>query len=206
MLESITKEISVLRASENPLSADVVFIRMADCTWIFDAGSNDNSFALIDSEKAPKKIVLSHFHPDHSANVRRIFFNDASSGCTYGTELYAGANTAKYFPMAKIVDAEIHFGDVVLYPVPNCHAKGSLVFKYKDYAFLGDSAYVTEKGGKRCYNYQLLLEEIKFLKSLDVKYFCLSHDRKFVRSKESVILMLEHIKTKRIGNDAYIWM
>ena len=85
-LIEITKNISYLPASEDPLSSDVVFITKENKTYIFDVGANDEAAELINGITSEKIIVISHFHQDHAANVGRIKFDG----------LYASKETIKH--------------------------------------------------------------------------------------------------------------
>ena len=86
-IKKIDESISYIPASMNPLSADVAFIKTENATWIFDAGSSDEAFDAISAVQGNKNIVLSHFHPDHTANVTRLEFDN----------LFMSNHTARYF-------------------------------------------------------------------------------------------------------------
>ena len=196
LITKISENISYLPAKENPLSADVVFITQPDCCWIFDVGTNEDAFNYIEEINLPKKIVLSHFHQDHSTNLNRISYD----------ELYVGQNKTREFPEQIVVTEPKALGNIKIVPVVASHSKGCLILVFEEYAFLGDAIYPTEKTGRPCYNAQQLLDEIRTLKTLDVKYFCTSHATVFVKSKDSIITHLEEIYSKRIGNEPYIWL
>lgn len=196
LLTKLSEDISYLPARENPLSADVVFITQPDCCWIFDVGTNEDAYNYIEEISLPKNIVLSHFHQDHVTNLNRISYNN----------LYVGLNKVRTFPNQKIVTEPKALGNIKIIPLTSSHSKGSLVLQYEDYAFLGDAVYPTEKAGRPCYNSGQLLDEIRMLKSLDVKYFCISHAAIFVKPKENIITHLEEIYSKRKGNEPYIWL
>ena len=42
------KGIEYIKATDNPLSADVGIIRGSDCMWLYDVGSSDTSAEIID--------------------------------------------------------------------------------------------------------------------------------------------------------------
>lgn len=213
-IKKIDENISYIPASMNPLSADVVLIKTENATWIFDTGSNDEAFAEISAVQDTKNIVLSHFHPDHTANVTRLEFDN----------LYMNRHTAKYFrniadgthgdnsnssknkPCITIVDGT--FKDestgLKICTIPSSHAKGCLCLVYKDYAFLGDATYCKEKNGSRVYNVQQLKAEISFIESLQCRYVCLSHDEKFVHEKLMILKLLKSIYDKRTENEPFI--
>lgn len=216
-IKKIDESISYIPASMNPLSADVAFIKTENATWLFDAGSSDEAFDAISEVQGKKNIVLSHFHPDHTANVTRLEFDN----------LFMSNHTARYFrnfidgthcgnvdnsnsgnnkPDVKIIDST--FKDestgLKICTIPSSHAKGCLCLVYKDYAFLGDATYCKEKNGSRVYNVQQLKAEISFIESLQCRYVCLSHDEKFVHEKLMILKLLKSIYDKRTENEPFI--
>ena len=218
-IKTIDESISYIPASMNPLSADVAFIKTENTTWIFDAGSSDEAFAEISAVQGKKNIVLSHFHPDHTANITRLELDKLS------INLFMSNHTAKYFrniadithvnsgsndsgnkPGVTIVDST--FKDestgLKICTIPSSHAKGCLCLVYKDYAFLGDATYCKEKNGSRVYNVQQLKAEISFIESLPCRYVCLSHDEKFVHEKQMILKLLKSIYDKRTENEPFI--
>lgn len=192
----INENLSYIKATDSPISSDVVFVKDNDATWIFDVGSTQEALAAINNVQGPKSIVLSHFHPDHVNNIFKVSYD----------ELFVGNSTAKIITRGTVVKSPLKFGKVEIMPIVNCHAKGSLILKYEDYAFLGDAIYASFKMKKKCYNVQILKKEIEFLKQLDVKYICLSHDRTFIREKQTAISVLEKIYAQRQGNNPFVFV
>ena len=195
----ICDRISYIKASEEPLSADVGIIEGDKCVWLFDVGCSDDAAEEINGIEKPKKAVISHFHPDHMGNLERVGI----------AEVYLGANTFKYTKCGTVVDKDFFIDDGVkihIFPLPSSHAKGSVGMEIGEYAFLGDGTYATMKQGKVCYNASVLKEEITVLKSLSAKYFLLSHDEKFIRNREEVITELEEIYSKRDPKESFIWI
>lgn len=193
---NINSKISYIKATDSPISSDVVFIKTDDTTWIFDVGSVNEPIEQIQKIKGKKNIVLSHFHPDHVSNIFKVSCDN----------LYVGNNTAKYITHGTVINEPTTIGAVEILPIVNCHAKGSLILKFEDYAFLGDALYASFKMKKKCYNVQLVQKEIEFLNKLDVKYICLSHDRSFVREKQTAISVLEKIYAQRQGNNPLVFV
>ncbi|MCQ2575158.1 MAG: MBL fold metallo-hydrolase [Treponema sp.] len=198
-LIQITPQISYLPASEKPLSCDIVFIKTEDKTWIFDVGMNDEAAEEIN--KIPEEqriIVLSHFHPDHVMNLRRV-----KSGT-----IYVSKNTNKYilFKGTVLEEGKTFDGNpqIKILEMPSSHAKGCLCLVCGDYAFLGDGAYCKPVKGMHFYNAQKLQEMIKFLEELDVKYFCLSHDVNFIQDKKAVLMLYRSIYARRQPNNPFI--
>lgn len=196
----ISDYMSYIPSSEQPLSADVGIIKGKNNIWLYDVGNGDDTLSLISDavKERPVKVVISHFHPDHMGNLPLV----------KPAEIYLGANTRKYTGAGNIVDKDIYFDDGVkihLFPLPSSHAKGSVGMEVNgEYAWLGDGLYTTTKNGMKCYNAGVLLEEIKVLKSLDAKYFLLSHQKRIIREKEHVIEWLEKIYASRKNQEAYI--
>ncbi len=222
-LLKISDNISYLPATENPLSADVIFIQNDDALWIFDCGRSDEAFLeILKFQDFAKKnnltlnLVISHFHEDHTDNLIRVLPDF----------IYAGDFTVRHFgwnsvsfqenllkngnSQAKIEivreSKSFQNGSVQLIPLVNSHAKGSLCLRFKNFLFLGDAVYPTEKKGLECYNVQQLHQEIQTLKNTPCEYFCISHAKYFVKSKESIIKHLEEIYAKKNGNDPWIFL
>ncbi|MCR4741369.1 MAG: MBL fold metallo-hydrolase [Treponema sp.] len=179
-LIKLTENISYLESSEKPLSSEVIFIKTDKSTWIFDVGLNNEAYKEIKKIQGPKNIVISHFHPDHIMNLARISCKN----------LYLSKNTKKYTLRGNVISESMEIDEnpkITIREFPSSHAKGSLILICQDYAFLGDGPYAKPVRGHHSYNAQLLLEMIKVMEELDVKYFCLDHDKNFIQSKEEVI-------------------
>lgn len=193
----ITPEISYLPSVENPISSDVVFIKPAgsEVTWIFDTGANSEAAGLINSVEGKKNIVISHFHPDHILNLLKVKYDT----------LYVTKYTKKYTRAGTVVDSDLTFPDgIKIYQFPSSHAKGCLALEYKDYVFLGDATYCKYRLKAHQYNVQLLEQMIKRMEQIDVPYFCLSHDKSFIQSKESVLNMYKNILARRTNGNPVI--
>lgn len=214
----ITSQISYIPASSVPLSADVGIIEGEKFLYLFDVGIDEDVAEFLNSLPKPKKLILSHFHPDHIRNIGRII-------CT---ECYVGANTANYlknyinFSEAgsggreilfseqgiRIIDVPIAISDGVelnIFPMPSSHAKGSLAAMVDGiYTFLGDATYCTGKKGRAVYNAQLLKEQIDLLKTLRSDYVLISHAEPFVKERKQVTEQLEGIYGRRKKGEPYI--
>jgi len=196
-LISITPNISYLAATEKPLSCDVVFIKTNKATWIFDVGLNKEAAEEIKKIESPKNVVISHFHPDHILNLARVKWDT----------LYVSANTKKYTFKGNVISQPAEFDEepkIKIMELPSSHAKGCLCLICQDYAFLGDGTYCKPIKGHHTYNAQKLQQMIQALKTIDVPYFCLSHDPQFIKPKEDVIKLYEEIYSQRDPNDPII--
>ena len=100
-LVKINDEISYLNASEDPISANVVFIKPtnSELTWIFDVGLTAFAAAQINAVKGRKNIVLSHFHPDHIFNLSRVNYE----------KVFVSRNTFKYTKTGILVENTTEF-------------------------------------------------------------------------------------------------
>ena len=176
----IADNIETLEASESPLSADVVFIKDNDITYIYDVGECDKAYERIQEIKGKKVVVISHFHRDHTHNLSRITYD----------ELYASKETVKKFKIGTIVKEQISLGDIKLIPIPSSHCKGCIALLYHDYLFVGDALYPSDKG----FNRQILDNTISTLQNIDFKYFCISHRKMFVNPRDAIMRWLEYTR------------
>lgn len=195
----IANRLSYIKATENPLSADVGIFEGDEFCWIFDVGADESVPTSLSEIEKPKNAVISHFHPDHMGNLEHVGFR----------EVFLGANTFKYAKRGTVVNEDIFIDDgekIHVFPLPSSHAKGSLGMEIGEFAFLGDATYATMKQGRVCYNASVLKEEIAVLKNLSAKFFLISHDEKFIRPKEEVIGELEEIYSKRGPKESFIWI
>lgn len=196
-MRRITDRIAYLPASETPLSADVGIIQCDDEVWIFDVGSSDEAAAVANALEAPKNIVLSHFHPDHTGNIGRIAYD----------ELYAGVFTCRRLGMGTEVTDHLYFRNGIhLFPLPSSHAKGCVALEYGGYAFLGDATYSTIKENRVAYNAGVLKEMIAALKALRADWFLLSHSEPFAKPKAEVVAQLEEVYALRDRQEPYVFV
>jgi len=220
MQENLQSRILHLPASgpsdRSPLSADVYAIRGETAWWIFDVGACDEAADFINglpcatsnvAQSLKKNIVISHFHRDHAFNLSRVKFDS----------LYVGRDTYRHCDETlrghngvTVVESPMEFDDgmrVRVAPIPNSHAKGSLVMAVgipgvtETYAFLGDSTYPTVGHGRPdSYNVQILFDQIKFLRDYDARYFYMSHRRFIPKEKNSILQVLESYYAMREPN------
>lgn len=196
----ITDQLFYWKASTDPLSADIGVLKGRGYTWIFDVGDGPEAAEHLRSLPGPKRVVLSHFHRDHTGNWREV-----------GSEtLYQGAYTFRHTGVGEIVRGSLALEDGVrLFEIPSSHAKGCIGMEVSEtYAFLGDAVYCTAKHtqGRPAYNASLLAEELKVLRELKAPYFLLSHHDGFIRKKEDVLAELETIYSRRDPHDPYIFV
>ena len=83
----ITERISYIKASDNPLSADVILVDGQEYLYVFDVGNNERVAEYLNAIPKKKRVILSHFHTDHMGNIGRIEWES----------VFFGANTEKYF-------------------------------------------------------------------------------------------------------------
>lgn len=185
-------------AVESPLSADIGIVEGKSGLWFYDCGSSDDAFELIDSADCQKHCVISHFHQDHTENLKRLKFE----------KVYGGNYTCTHFPECISVTSPLVLEDgfrIELIPVPSSHSKGSLAMNVDcRYAFLGDSFYCTVKDRKAVFNVQLLGEQLEVLEKMETRYFLLSHEKQFVREKGDVLEALKTVYSKRRPHSPWI--
>lgn len=177
----ICEYISFIPSSDEPLSADVFFIKGDSKTYIYDVGANEQSFKEIESVPGEKAVILSHFHPDHTANMARI-------NCD---EIYLGRKTYEKLGKGIIVSDKIIIEDGLKLEItrfPSVHAKGSLVLTVNsEYALIGDLYY-----SKQDCNRDIAREMLTAMRRLDTKYFVQSHSPQSpVSEKNRLISELE---------------
>ncbi|WP_461883797.1 MBL fold metallo-hydrolase [Fusicatenibacter sp.] len=202
-IKSLCDQIAYVTPTEVPLSANVVLIEGSHFLWIFDVGIHP-AIPEILRQKAEQtgkeiRVILSHFHPDHIANLPQI-------PCA---EIYQGKNTFRYTGKGTIVEKDLCIKDgsveLHLFPVPSSHAKGSLALEVNHtWCFLGDAIYATQKGGQRVYNAERLLAGIRCLKNIQAPWFLPSHAEPFQQKKEEMIAQMEKIYSRRIQGEPYI--
>lgn len=176
----IDENIEVIKASENPLSADVVFIKENDITYIYDVGASDEAYNALVNAGGKRIVILSHFHEDHVKNLTR-FEPD---------KIYASKETIKHIKTGDIVNEMIRLDDIALIPLPSSHCKGCIALLYRDYLFVGDALYPSDKG----FNRQIMDNTISTLEKLNFKYFCISHRKMFVNPKEAILRWLKYTR------------
>lgn len=197
-LQQLEERMEHLAASEDPLSSDVVILHGDQYKWIFDVGASEEAYRRIASCQGKKKVVLSHFHGDHTTNLRRV-------DCE---QIYCGAYTAEKLGCGTAVEAPLFIQDglkLCVFPLPSSHAKGCLGLEVNDHvAFLGDALYTTKRRGQYVYVSNTLQQTIQTIRGLKAEYVCVSHRSPFVLRKEAVLLWLEGIYARRNPQEAYI--
>ena len=186
----ISDKISYIPATESPLSADIGIIRDGGQTWLFDVG---NGTAAIDGLSGSFQVVLSHFHGDHTGNLKKLDIPN----------LYVSGETRRHIGGGILVKEDLFLGAMHLFPIPSSHCKGCLGLEIDEaYAFVGDALYCKGKNGDHFYNTQLLRDEIAVLKKLKAPCLLVSHHPGLVRSREEVIAELEELYAQRdMGSD-----
>ena len=159
---SVTEQISYIKASDNPLSADVVFVEGQEYLYVFDVGNNEQVAEYLNSVSRKKRIILSHFHTDHMGNIGRVEWETVFFGANtekyfqqyisdYAAQRFAelpaalvgtlgGQNKENSFPKFVTIFEPVRIQDGVsleIYHMPNSHAKGSLLLQVnKEYIFV----------------------------------------------------------------------
>ncbi len=187
----LAEGISYLPFSVSPLSADVFRIQGEQNTWLFDVGAATEAVEQIAQIPGKTAVVLSHFHPDHTANLDNL----------QPDALYLGAYTFEKTGRGTVIDKPVLIEDgrtFRLFPLPSTHAKGSIGLEVDEtYAFVGDAVYSSAKNGRIYYNATLLLDTIRCLHQLKAPWFVLSHAQPVLQRREDVLAMLEGIYQQR---------
>lgn len=198
-VHALTQRISYFPAASDPLSADIGMIRGDAFTWFFDVGSSDAAADFIQGSDAPHKIILSHFHADHTRNLSRVTYS----------QLYCGDFTYSKFHKGTVIREPLTIIDGVkltLFPIASPHSKGAIGLEVDDaYAFLGDALYGADKKGRMAYNITKLKEMITTLEGLKASRFLISHDPVYVRSRQAVIAELKALYAMRKPGEAFIF-
>ena len=189
---AISDRISCIEATDDPLSADIGIVRDGGKIWLYDVGNDERAVSgLRDSYR----IVLSHFHADHTGNLERL----------RAEALYVSKETSAHVHAGTVVQSDLTVGGLHIFPLPSSHAKGCLGLETDEgFAFVGDGLYSRVKDGFYVYNATLLKDEIEVLRSLRAEYLLVSHFRGLVRKKADVLKELSEIYAMRSKNDPEI--
>ena len=189
---AISDNISYIEATDDPLSADIGIVRDGGKIWLYDVGNDERA---VNGLKDSYRIVLSHFHADHTGNLERL----------RAEALYVSKETSAHVHAGTLVQSDLTVGGLHIFPLPSSHAKGCLGLETDEgFAFVGDGLYSRVKDGFYVYNATLLKDEIEVLRSLRAEYLLVSHFRGLVRKKADVLKELSEIYAMRSKNDPEI--
>lgn len=178
-MEKINEYISYIPSVEEPLSADVYFIKGNKGYYIFDVGNNEGSLKEINSINGPKIVILSHYHKDHTGNIEKVNYE----------KLYVGDLTYDTIKQGVVVDEKITLVDGVKVEIVQCpspHVDGSLIVNVNnEYTLIAD-LYFTRPA---MMDKEKAHEMLKTLCSIDTKYFVVSH-----QEEQSIFLKEELLK------------
>lgn len=182
-MNTIGNKIKYLPAANDPLSADVYFIDGDKYCYIFDVGNNEHSLFQINQTKKEKIIILSHYHKDHTGNIKNINYRN----------LYVGKLTYETIEKGIIVNDEFTINDGVKIEVIPCtspHTDGSLIINIDNkYALIADLYFTRPPFDK-----EKALKMLDILKNIDTEYFVISHleEKKIVAKKELIIELSDY--------------
>lgn len=186
-LSSIDDNLKYLPSVCEPvLSADIFLIRGEKNNYFFDVGASDEALEFIESIKN-RVAIISHFHADHSSNLKRLSFD----------AVYQGKIEKEI-----VIDDGVH---LEIAPITSSHSKGSLMLRYRDYLLVGDSLYSTSVQNRAAYNVQKLASTIAELEKEKATYIVQSHNPSRILRQEA-ILFLKDIYKKRDKNCPYIFV
>ena len=189
---AISDRISYIEATDDPLSADIGIVRDGGKIWLYDVGNDERAVSGL---KGSYRIVLSHFHADHTGNLERL----------KAEALYVSKETSAHVHAGTVVQSDLTVGGLHIFPLPSSHAKGCLGLETDEgFAFVGDGLYSRVKDGFYVYNATLMKDEIEVLRSLRAEYLLVSHFRGLIRKKADVLKELSEIYAMRSKNDPEI--
>lgn len=165
-MEKITDYLHYLPAESEPLSADVFVIEGQRQIYIFDVGSNEEAFRLLDGLPKEKTVILSHFHKDHAGNLSRLTCR----------KLYVGDAAFEKIGIGTVITDKLTIYDGVkldIQPCPSPHTPGSLIATVNDEYTLIADLYFTKPDYDRAAA-QAMLE---VLQGLDTSWFVVSHQK-----------------------------
>ena len=185
LIQQISDKISYIPATEDPLSADIGIIREGGQTWLYDVGEGA---AAIDGLTGIFQVVLSHFHQDHTGNLQKLHIQN----------LYVSDETQRHTGIGTVVNGDLYFGALHLFPLPSSHCKGCLGLEVEGrYAFVGDALYCKTKNGAYTFSVQLVHDLLAVLKRLTAPDLLVSHFPGMVRPRAEVIAELEALYAMR---------
>ena len=189
----INDTISYIEATDAPLSADVGVIRNGGAVWLYDVGNGEKALSALPG--GAYRVVLSHFHADHTGNLDRI----------PAAALYVSQETYRHVGRGIVVSEALCVGDLRIFPLPSSHAKGCLGLEVGGtYAFVGDGLYSKVRDGCYIYNTQFLRDEIAVLRALWAPNLLVSHRKGLVQARAEALEALEAIYAMREKNFAEI--
>lgn len=199
-MEQLADNIFRIPPSEEPLSADVVIVNAEKRYYVFDVGAAPSAAAALNALDKPLCVILSHFHPDHTANLRHMSPQSVHQG--EFTLQKTGIGTAVTESMV-LRDRPL----IRVLPFPSSHAKDSLAMEVDGtYLFVGDGIYSMMKQGRPAYNAGTLQQTIRTLRSSPARFVGVSHADPFLLPKEAVLKELEAIYALRDPQAPYIFV
>lgn len=198
-LNKIDNSLYYLPSEEVPvLSADIGLFVGGKFVWAYDCGASEYAYSSLKNIEN-LKVVISHFHNDHSGNMRRL---------GNVVDYYVGKYTYNHFAIGNVISEDVYFEDLGLihiFQLPNSHSKGSLAMEInEEYVFIGDSSYGKHVDRHITYNAQLLLEQYRKLQSIKAEKVILSHAMNSIVDKEQLLLKFDKILSKRKSSEPII--
>ena len=163
-MNTISRKIKYLPATNDPLSADVYCIEGDKYCYVYDVGNDDRSLQYINQIGKEKVVVLSHHHKDHTGNIVGLHYRD----------LYVGKKTYEVIGKGIIVEDMLAINDGVRIDVLHCtspHTDGSLIVTIdNEYTLIADLYFTRPPFDK-----DKAMKMIESLRDIDTKYFVISH-------------------------------
>lgn len=163
-MKQIAPRIWRVPPENEPLSSDAFIVEGDERYYVFDVGASDAAYEAIAALDKPAMVILSHFHRDHTENMKRLALG----------EVLVGARTRKQLGLGMVVDAPLTIRDgveIVVRPCVSPHAPGCLIATVDGaYTLIGDLHYARPGTGQG--EAKGMLNE---LRRLDTQWFIVSH-------------------------------
>ena len=163
-MNTISRKIKYLPATNDPLSADVYCIEGDKYCYVYDVGNDERSLQYINQIGKEKVVVLSHHHKDHTGNIVGLHYRD----------LYVGKKTHEIIGKGIIVEDALTINDGVRIDVSHCvspHTESSLIITVdNEYTLIADLYFTRPPFDK-----EKSMKMIDSLRSIDTEYFVISH-------------------------------
>lgn len=175
----LTPSIGYIEEDQRFICSRIGIVRGSKGTLFIDTGSSRQQLLLLDEMRTkgllpnPSYLAITHFHEDHVANFP--YFSGAK---VFGTK----ADTRRLRVDALVSEPTLlDLGDtkVRIVPLPNTHAKGSLLIDVNDgeAIFIGDAlGPATDIDRNAYYDRSAVYEEYRVLKDLHGKLYIGGHN------------------------------
>lgn len=206
-MERITQDIFLLKIPFMSVFTSVFIIRKGNELTVYDSATTKEDVqnyilpAISEFEKdgcKVKRIVISHFHGDHSGGLKELSEHFAKADIYVGSKTHY--NEAEYPHMVEVTDGENIDNDVYLYRLPGHSHDCVAIFDSSTKTLLTADAFqgfgIMQYGVNG--DIDAWMDSIKRVKEMDVEQLITSHDYfalgQTALGKENVIRYLDGCK------------